>query len=153
MKASIFRQRRDRGSRKLSLPGHRMPIEERRRSFFPARGWIVDMGEENRASERHTVTIPVLYANLTHPGTVTYSYQQSSTLDISASGVGLVLDEDIDKSDLVQVVMMLPVSPFVLTGLAQAIWSRQGQDDQFRAGLRFVQIPPELTEDLLKQIE
>jgi len=110
------------------------------------------MNEDKRGAERHSLSVPILYANLTKPGSVTYSYQHSSTLDISASGVGLVLEENVDKSDLIQVVLILPASPFVLTALAQAVWTfRSGDGQQYRAGLRFVQPYPDLNEALAKQ--
>ena len=112
------------------------------------------MGEEKRGSERFNLSVPVLYANLTKPGTVSYSYQHSSTLDVSASGLGIVLDEKVDKSDLIQIVMMLPVAPFVVTGLAQAVWAFQSTgSNQFRAGLRFIQVPPELEQALCDQVK
>lgn len=111
------------------------------------------MNENKRVRERHTLSLPVMYANLTRPGAVTYSYQQTSTLDISSSGVALVLNEDFNEDDLVQVVVLLPDSPHVVTALAKTVWSNKDeQTNTYHAGMQFVQSSPDLDEILMKQV-
>jgi len=107
------------------------------------------MEENKRDGQRYELSLPILYANLSQPGTVTYSYKKTCTIDVSSTGIGMTVEDQLKENDLIQVMFLLPVSPFVITGLARAVWSQEGEKDQYRAGLQFVQQTSDLKETLL----
>jgi c-di-GMP-binding flagellar brake protein YcgR len=117
-------------------------------------GGLAMAGSNKRKAIRIELALPVTYANLGKTESApTYHYCDSDVVDISAMGLGILVDEKIKQDDLVQIVLKLPVAPYVVTGLAEAVWAEPVEGTrQYRAGLRFIQLPPELTKDLLDQL-
>jgi hypothetical protein len=109
--------------------------------------------KELRRSLRARRPLGVTYANLTNSPGPGYQYNKSAIVDLSDTGLGLIVEEKIKKGDLLQVVIQLPVRPFVVTGLAEAIWVRSiAGGTRYRAGLRFVQLTSSLTERVIRQL-
>lgn len=112
-----------------------------------------DGSKDKRLSPRARCTLLATCANLSAHGRTGYRYSQSAVIDISDSGVGLKVEEEVQKGDLLQLVISLPVRPFVITGLAEVVWTRPATDlNRVRAGLRFVQLPADLDKAVVDQL-
>jgi Tfp pilus assembly protein PilZ len=111
-------------------------------------------GAEQRKSPRIERSLPIVYANLSLNGATAYRYYSSAIIDLSEGGIGMEVEEAADKGDLLQIVLNIPVKPFMLTGLAEAMWVKPANPPgrRYRVGLRFVKAPMELTDRLVEQL-
>ncbi len=112
-------------------------------------------GAEQRKSPRIEKALPIVYANLSLNGATAYRYYNSAIIDLSEGGIGMEVEESAEKGDLLQIVLNIPVKPFMLTGLAEAMWVQPTDppERRFRVGLRFVKAPVELTERLVEELD
>ena len=99
---------------------------------------------DRRGTGRIRLKLPITYANLSARQTGSYRYYKTAVGDLSKRGLGITLDEPALKHDLLQVVLSIPIEPFVITGLVKVVWSnRLAGGSQFRAGLHFINLAPE----------
>jgi len=60
--------------------------------------------------------------------------------DISASGLGLIAEEKLIPDTSLEIWIGIPDRHSPIRGLAKVVWSKQVQEDKWRAGLEFARI-------------
>jgi len=98
-------------------------------------------GPDRRLTPRRDLRMKALWRR---PGT---EFVEVRTIDISATGIGLISDVNIPEGETCSVLIALPVSAgrsvnMQITGsVAHSILN--GQTSQFKIGVLFVQLPPQ----------
>lgn len=112
-------------------------------------------GVERRGFKRFIQQLKVSYTVLSGIGATPFEYGVAETVDISRSGVRLVVDDIIEAPMLVQMHIHVPNRSYGLFVMGKLIFCRgvQNKKANYEVGIKFVGLLPADLEEILREVE
>jgi len=109
---------------------------------------------EKRRYQRFVKEVKISYTVLSKVDSTPFEFGDSLTLDISRSGLSLLMDEPIPVPVLLQLQLRIPTRPYGLFVLGKTVYCTSLEEiGMYRVGIKFVGIlPPEL-EVVLEEVQ
>ena len=107
-------------------------------------------GDERRSTQRHLERLNVTYSLLVSQGATPIVFEDTRTLDISRTGVRVMVRDSVEEGMLIQLCIRIPAlrNPILMVGKVRWIKPREGGSE---IGIQFIgQLPPKLDELISK---
>lgn len=112
------------------------------------------MDSDKRQYQRLLRDLKISYTILSKVDSTPFEFGNSSTVDISRTGLGILLDEAIPVPILLQLQIRVPDRPYGLFVLGKSIYCNPIEESgMYRVGIKFVGILPPDLEKILADME
>jgi len=109
---------------------------------------------EKRRFKRFLRDLKVTYTVLSKVDSTPFEFGNSVTIDISRTGVSLLVDEPLPVPILLQLQLSVPTRPYGLFILGKTVYCSPSEDTgMYRVGIKFVGILPPDLEKILREVE